>query len=136
MLSDALLRRQDLDELAELLRNDRPPLADVAIERQRFVLCRDEDVAESRVDAIAEDEIDDAVRPAEVDRLQPARSPGRRRQSSLSRAKHITGCNHFFALSLYCNNDLESLTWPPGESYDRLDRAPRQKADELKATGF
>ena len=68
LLADALLRRQDLDELAELFGDDAPSLADVAVERQRLVLRGDEDAPEARVDAIAEDEIDDAVRATEVDR--------------------------------------------------------------------
>jgi hypothetical protein len=67
VLADALLRRQDFDELAELLRHHRPALADVAAERQRLVLRGDENVSQPRVDAVAQDEVDDAVRPAEVD---------------------------------------------------------------------
>ncbi len=68
VLADPLLRRQQLDELAELLRDHGPALPDVAAERQRLVLGRDEDVAQSRVDAIAQDEVDDAVWPAEIHR--------------------------------------------------------------------
>ena len=68
VLADALLRRQDLDELAELLRDDAPAHADVAVERQRLVLRGDEDAPQPRVDAVAQREIDDAVRAAEVDR--------------------------------------------------------------------
>jgi hypothetical protein len=72
VLADALLRRQDLDELAELLRDDTPTLANVASERERLVLSGDEDVAQVRVDAVAENEVDDAVGPAEIDgRLGP-----------------------------------------------------------------
>ena len=68
MLADALLRAEDLDELAELVRHDAPSHAEVPAERQRLVLERDEDPAEARVDAVAEREVDDAVRPAEIDR--------------------------------------------------------------------
>ena len=68
VLADSLLRRQDLDELAELLGDDTPPHADVAVERERFVLRRDEDAPQPGVDAVAEGEVDDAVRPTEVDR--------------------------------------------------------------------
>ena len=46
VLADALLRRQDLDELAELLRDDAPAHADVPVERQRLVLRGDEDAAQ------------------------------------------------------------------------------------------
>ena len=67
VLADALLRRDDLDELAELLRHDAPALPDVPVERERFVLRGDEDAPEAGVEAVAEDEVDDAVRPAEVD---------------------------------------------------------------------
>ena len=38
VLAHALLRRQDLDELAELLGHDAPAHADVPVERQRLVL--------------------------------------------------------------------------------------------------
>ena len=68
VLADALLRRQDLDELAELFRHDVPAHADVPVERQRLVLRRDEDAAQPGIDAVAEREIDDAVRAAKVDR--------------------------------------------------------------------
>ena len=88
VLADALLRRQDLDELAELLRDDRPALADVAIERERLVLRRDEDVAESRVDAVAQDEIDDAVRPAEVHRRLGALARQRREPFAGAAGQH------------------------------------------------
>ena len=68
VLADPLLRRQDLDELAELLRDDVPPHPDVTVERQRLVLRRDVDVAQPGIDAVAEREVDDPVRPAEIDR--------------------------------------------------------------------
>ena len=68
VLADALLRRQDLDELAELLRHDAPAHADVAVQRERLVLRGDEDPPQPGVDAVAEREVDDAVRAAEVDR--------------------------------------------------------------------
>ena len=72
VLADALLRREDLDELAELLGDDVPPHPDVAVEGERLVLRGDEDAAQPGVDAVAEREIDDPVRPAEVDgRFRP-----------------------------------------------------------------
>ena len=67
VLADPLLRRQDLDELAELLRDDAPAHADVAVQRLRLVLRGDEDAPQARVDAVAQGEVDDAVGPAEVD---------------------------------------------------------------------
>ena len=68
VFTDSLLRRQDLDELAELLGDDTPPHAHVAAQRERFVLSSDEDSPQPRVDAVAEGEVDDAVRTTEVDR--------------------------------------------------------------------
>ncbi|MCA1584053.1 MAG: hypothetical protein LC791_04515 [Acidobacteria bacterium] len=46
-------------------------MTDVPVERERLVLGRDEDVAQAGVDAITENEIDDAVRTAEEDRRLP-----------------------------------------------------------------
>ena len=66
VLADALLGRQNLDELAQLLRHHVPSHPDVPVEGERFVLGGDEDPAQPRIDAVAEGEIDDAVRPAEV----------------------------------------------------------------------
>ena len=88
VLADALLRRQDLDELAELLRHHRPALADVAVERERLVLRGDEDVAQSRVDAVAQDEIDDAVGPAEIHRRLGALARQRREPFAGAAGQH------------------------------------------------
>jgi hypothetical protein len=68
MLTDALLRWENFDELAKLFRDDVPSHTDVPVQRQRLVLRRDIDVAESRINAVAQGEIDDAVRAAEVHR--------------------------------------------------------------------
>ena len=68
VLAHPLLRRQNLDELTELLRHDVPAHPDVAVERERLVLRGDEDAAQAGVDAVAQGEIDDPVRAAEVDR--------------------------------------------------------------------
>ena len=68
VLADALLRRQDLDELAELFRDDAPSHPDVPVERQRLVLGGDEDAAQAGIDAVAEGKVDDPVRPAEIHR--------------------------------------------------------------------
>src|SRR4029079_3661461 len=67
VLADALLRVQHLDELPELVGDDAPPEAEVAGERERLVLQRDEDLAQPRVQAVAQREIDDPVGAAEVD---------------------------------------------------------------------
>ena len=67
VLADALLWRQDLDELAQLFGNDVPAHPDVAVEGERLVLRGDEDAAQPGVDAVAEREIDDPVRSAEID---------------------------------------------------------------------
>jgi hypothetical protein len=63
MLSDSLLRRQNLDELAQFLGHDVPPHADVPVEGERLVLRRDENAAQSRIDAVAEREIDNPIWP-------------------------------------------------------------------------
>ncbi len=68
VLADALLRAEDFDELAELVGDDAPAHPEVPAERQRFVLQRDEDLAQAGVDAVAQREVDDAIRPAEVHR--------------------------------------------------------------------
>ena len=77
VLADALLGRQDLDELVEFLRDDVPAHADVPVQRQRLVLRGDEHSAQARVDAVREDEVDDPVGAAEVDRRLGA-VPGQR----------------------------------------------------------
>ena len=65
---DALHGWEDLDELAELVGDDRAPaLADMAVERERFVLGEDVDVAEIGVDAVGEGDVDDAVLAGEGD---------------------------------------------------------------------
>ena len=72
VLSDALLRAENLDELAEFIGHDAPAHPDVAPERERLVLERDEDFPQTRVDAVAEREVDDPVGTAEVHgRLRP-----------------------------------------------------------------
>jgi hypothetical protein len=68
VLADALLRGKDFDEFAQLFRDDIPTHADVTIERQRFVLRGDVDMPQPGIDAVAEREVDDAVRPAEIHR--------------------------------------------------------------------
>ena len=68
LLADPLLRTQDLDELAELVGDDAPAHAEMAAERERLVLERDEDAPQPGVDAVAQREIDDPVRAAEIDR--------------------------------------------------------------------
>ncbi len=84
VLAHALLRAEDLDELAELVGDDAPSHADVTAERERFVLQGDEDLAQARIDAVAQREVDDAVRPAKVDgRLCPLL---RQRIETLARA--------------------------------------------------
>ena len=68
VLADALLRAENLDELAEFVGDDAPSHAEVPAERQRLVLERDEDLPQPGVDAVAQREVDDAVGAAEVDR--------------------------------------------------------------------
>ena len=84
MLAHALLRRVDLDELAELAVHDVPAHAHVAVEALRLVLGRDEDLAQARVDAVREREVDDPVRAAERHRRLGALA--RQRVEPLARA--------------------------------------------------
>ena len=71
-----LHRRHQLKELPKLLRhNPRPPFANVPVQRQRLVLRQDVNLAQSRVDAIGQRDIDDAVMPAKrYGRLGPVAS--------------------------------------------------------------
>ena len=66
----------------------RPALADVAVERQRLVLRGDEDAAQPRVDAVAQDEIDDAVRAAEIHRRLGALARQRREPFARAAGQH------------------------------------------------
>ena len=86
VLADPLLRAENLDELPELVRHDAPSHPQVPAERQGLVLKRDEDLPEPGVDAVAQGEVDDPVRPSEVDsglgpllgeRIQPFAHPAR-----------------------------------------------------------
>lgn len=64
-LVDVLLRRHDLDELAEAAVEKAPAALDVADEALRLVLRGDADVADARIDAVGEGEIDDVELAAE-----------------------------------------------------------------------
>ena len=62
----ALHGRQQLKELAQLLRHDAgPAFADVPVERERLVLGKDVNPAQARVDAVGKRDVDDAVVAAE-----------------------------------------------------------------------
>ena len=67
LFANPLLRAENLDELSELVGDDAPSHADVTAQRQRLVLQGDEDPAQPGIDAVAQREVDDPVRPAEVD---------------------------------------------------------------------
>jgi hypothetical protein len=67
-LGDALHGGEDFNEFAELIGDNRTPaFADVAIERQSFVLGHDVDMTQTGVDAVGKGYIDDAVLPGEGD---------------------------------------------------------------------
>ena len=68
VLADSFLRAENLDELAELVGDNAPAHPDVAAERERLVLQGDEYLPQPRVDAVAEREVDDPVRTAEIHR--------------------------------------------------------------------
>ena len=61
---NAHLRRQDFDEFAEA-QQLRPALADVPVQRERFVLCQDEYAAEVAVDAVGKGNVNNSVDAAE-----------------------------------------------------------------------
>ena len=61
---NAHLRRQNFDEFAQA-QQLRPALADVPVERERFVLRQDEYAAQIAVDAVGKGDIDDAINAAE-----------------------------------------------------------------------
>ena len=67
VFADSLLWQENLDELARLFGDDTPAHPDVPVQGQRLVLGRNEHAAQPGVDAVAQNEIDDAVRSAEVD---------------------------------------------------------------------
>jgi hypothetical protein len=52
VLADPLHGRQDFNELANLAAKNIPAFADLAIERERFVLREDEDPAQSGIDTV------------------------------------------------------------------------------------
>ena len=62
---DLLLRRNHLDELAELAAQVAPAALDVLDQRLRLVLRQDRDLADARVHAVRQHEIDDAELAAE-----------------------------------------------------------------------
>ena len=59
VLPHLLLRRDDLDELAELAAQVAPAAMDVLDQRLRLVLRHDEDLPDSGIDAVGQGEIDD-----------------------------------------------------------------------------
>jgi hypothetical protein len=61
LVADPLHGGKHFDELSDLATEDVPALADVAVQRERFVLGEDVDAAQVRVEAVGESDIDDAV---------------------------------------------------------------------------
>ena len=131
LLADPLLRRQDLDELVELLGHDAPAPPDVAVEGERLVLGGDEDAAEAGVDAVAEDEVDDPVGTAEIDRRLGAISREGRETLADTPGEHddqdLFGLHPLTIIrrappgdrNLSILNVLPSLTSPGPDPYDR-----------------
>ena len=65
-LRNALHGRQNLDELAQLIRHYGPPsLADVPVQRERLVLGQDVHMPQVGVDAVRKCDVDNAVLPCE-----------------------------------------------------------------------
>ena len=66
VLVDPLLRRHDVDELAQFAAEEPPPAeVDVPVEAHRLVLREDQHLADAAVQAVREREVDDPVEPAE-----------------------------------------------------------------------
>src|SRR5579863_8641657 len=68
LVADALHRREHFDELTHLAAKNVPAFADVAVQRERLVLCEDIYAAQVRIEAVGECDIDDSVDAAEGDR--------------------------------------------------------------------
>ncbi len=64
-LADLLLRRDDLDELAELAAQVVPAALHVLDEGMRLVLSEQADLADAGIDAVGQHEVDDAELAAE-----------------------------------------------------------------------
>ena len=64
-LTELLLRRHDVDELAELAVQVAPAALHMLNQGVRLILREDEDLADARVDAVRQREVDDAVLAAE-----------------------------------------------------------------------
>src|SRR5258707_2973134 len=65
VLADPLHGRQDFDELADFTAENVPTFADLTIQRERLILSEDIDAAQTRVNAVGERDVDDAVDAAE-----------------------------------------------------------------------
>src|SRR5439155_26062049 len=112
LIADPLHWRKDFDELSQFARDDVPPFTHVAVQRQRLVLSEEINVAQVRVDAVREGDIDNAVNPAEghgrfgavaSERIQAfARSSGQQdSQSVFHRSTMMSSpCPAFAKLSL------------------------------------
>ena len=67
LIADALHGRKNFDELADFAAENVPAFADVAVQRQRFVLRKNVNAAQVGVEAIGESDVNDAVHAAEGD---------------------------------------------------------------------
>ncbi len=66
LLVDPLLRRHDVDELAQLAAEELPPAeVDVPVEAHRLVLREHQHLPQAAVQAVGQREIDDPIHPAE-----------------------------------------------------------------------
>jgi hypothetical protein len=71
------LRRNWSDVFSQLGVIDRPPIAQMFLERMRLVLCQDQDPTQTGVETVAEREVDDAVPSSEGHRrLGPVSGQG------------------------------------------------------------
>ena len=89
-VAELLLRRNDFDELAELAAQVAPTALDVLDQRMRLVLRHDRDPPDARIDAVREDEVDDAELAAER-RRRLAAMVGEMFQALAAAARHDDG---------------------------------------------
>ena len=89
-VAELLLRRNDFDELAELAAQIAPTALDVLDQRMRLVLRHDGNAPDARIDAVRQDEIDDAELAAER-RRGLAAMVGEMLQALAAPARHDDG---------------------------------------------
>jgi hypothetical protein len=90
-----LLSGYQFNEFAEFVMKDAPAVSDVTIERVGLVLSQDINAAQSRIDAVAQGEIDQPVYASEGDsRLGPVKGKGIKSFSLAPHQQHRQNVSH------------------------------------------